>query len=169
MEQMSENITAKELFLRVEEILDSHNIPSQSINKMMHEAVVLICHEGLKASKQAFGNLFSQVDFLCKHHHVAVSDTIAIQRMRRDSNRVQPISHEELLDDCRALSLLISAVFDTDIPSSLTEKIPVAFHPKTGLKHIDFRCLRCIVRRIEDTSFSVVLDNHPSSTSCCQN
>ena len=158
IEQQPENITAKELFLRVEEILDSHHIPSQSINKMMHEVVVLVCHEGLKSSQQAFGNLFSQVDFLCKRHHIAVSDTLAIQKMRRDSNQVQPISHEELLDDCRALSLLISAVFDTDIPSSLTVKIPVTFHPKSGLRHIDYRCLRCIVKRIEETRFSVVLD-----------
>lgn len=60
---------AAELFGRVAQILGMTD--GAMANKLMHETLVQVCHEGLAGSNLAFGNLFSQVDFLCKKHHVA--------------------------------------------------------------------------------------------------
>lgn len=120
------SISAKELFERVLYIVNHDDIPNITVNKMMHEILVLTCHEGIKDTNQAFGNLFSQVDFLCKIHHISASDKIAIQEMRRHSNKSALISHDDLMYDVRALCLLISAVLNEDVPSFLIGKIPVA-------------------------------------------
>lgn len=154
------NITAEELFDRVSDILTAKDAAPANLNKMMHETLVLVCHEGLSDTNQAFGNLFSQVDFLCKRHHVNVGDAIAVQKMRRDSNHSLPLSSEDLLFDCRALCLFISAVFDTDIPSSLTGRIPVTNKIPTEVHHIDYRYIRCIVRSFNDSTIDAEIDQN---------
>ena len=102
------NISANELFERVSYIITlNDDISHISINKMMHETLVLTCHEGIKNTNQAFGNLFSQVDFLCKVNNISASDKIAIQDMRRHSNKSTALSHDDILYDARAMCLLI--------------------------------------------------------------
>ena len=59
-------ITPDELFDRVAEILRT-DTDNHSVNKIMHETLVLICAEGLKDTRHGFGNLSSQVDVLCKN------------------------------------------------------------------------------------------------------
>ena len=71
------NISAAELFLRVRELLILPELEPKTRNKMMHDTLILCCHEGVKETKQAFGNLFSQVDYLCKAHGIKVADKIA--------------------------------------------------------------------------------------------
>lgn len=155
-----ENITATELFDRVGEILTVKGAAPSNLNKMMHETLVLVCHEGLSDTGQSFGNLFSQVSFLCTKHHVHVGDTIAIQKMRRDSNHSQPLLPEDVLYDCRALCIFISAVFDADIPSALTEKIPAVSKPQTERHHIDYRYIRCIVKSFTDSMIDAEVDQN---------
>ena len=88
-------LTAADLFDRVAEILD---LPEDAAaNRLMHETLVLCCGEALRDEKMAFGNLFSQVDFLCKRFHVRLGDVAAIQKMRRDSNRRNPMDREDVL------------------------------------------------------------------------
>ncbi len=141
------NISAEELFYRVQEIIAfDHDVSPININKMMHETLVLACHEGVRDTNQAFGNLFSQVDFVCKTHRVSVHDKIAIQEMRRHSNRSDTLSKEDLLYDARALCLLISAVFSVDIPSSLVSKIPTENRPYEKGRMINVRYIRGIVK-----------------------
>ena len=99
-------------------------VEPQLQNKLLHETLVLVCHEGLKDTHHSFGNLSSQVEALCRDHHIAAKDTLAIQRMRRHSNTLAPILPDDLVYDCRALALFISYVFHQDIPSFLVGKIP---------------------------------------------
>ena len=80
-------ISSNELFDRILDIIRADEEAPK--NKMLHETLVLTCSQGLAGNNLAFGNLFSQVDFLCKKHHVATNDAIAIQRMRRNSNHTQ--------------------------------------------------------------------------------
>ena len=98
--------------------------PTGDTNRYMHETLVLCCAEALRGSGQAYGNVFSQVDYLCKRSGVSMADKIAIQTMRRHSNSTEPLSREDLLCDVRALSLLISAVFSVDIPGSPRSPAP---------------------------------------------
>ena len=50
------NITSEELFRRVETILDLPEAEGAVANKMLHETLVLVCHEGLSDSSHAFGS-----------------------------------------------------------------------------------------------------------------
>ena len=83
MYNSKENITAEELFGRVGEIIEAQATSPECVNRMMHEALVLTCREGLSDNRQAFGNLFAQVDFLCKRCRISSRDAMAIQKMRR--------------------------------------------------------------------------------------
>lgn len=49
---------AGELYKKVSDILQA---TAQQQNKLLHETLVLACHEGLKDTHHSFGNLSSQV------------------------------------------------------------------------------------------------------------
>ena len=80
-----------ELFERCVEMVQAE--PSVDMLRYMHETLVLACAEALKGSGQGFGNLMAQTDFLCKQAGIGVADRIAIQTMRRHSNRKDDQSH----------------------------------------------------------------------------
>ena len=148
-------MTADDLFTQALAIATADD-QTPGLNRMMHETLVLACHEAIKDTNQAFGNLFAQVDYLCKHCRVSVADTIAIQTMRRHSNSSEPLSREDRLYDVRALCLFISAVFSTGIPSSLLRVIPKENRPFERAAHTDFSCIRCIVESVEGDTLTVI-------------
>ena len=147
-------LSASELFNRIAYIATSKQLKPEVQNKLMHEVLVLTCAAGLKGTKDATGNLFAKVDVLCKQKKMKQLDIFDIQKMRHDSNCSVPLSHEDLLYDLRALALFVSKVLDTDIPDFLTDKIPHSRNPKTSIKHVDYRCVRCIVRSVEEDTFT---------------
>ena len=120
---IEKDMTSRELFSRAAGILKA-GIPPKEQNQLMHDTLVLCCHEGTRNSGHAFGNLFSQVDYLCNKLHLHLPDKIAVQTMRRHSNSSKPLSKEELQEDMRALCLFISAIFCCDIPSEINALIP---------------------------------------------
>ena len=127
-------------------------------NKMMHDTLILCCHEGVKNTKQAFGNLFSQVDYLCRVRGISIPNKIAIQTMRRHSNQQEPLSTEDLAYDARALALFISAVFYEDVPHELNVLIPHTNRPhKKGLE-INNRRIRCIAKSWDGDFIHVDID-----------
>ena len=140
-----------ELFSRVLELTRLYDTAdAKSVNKMAHETLVLTCHEGLRDTGQAFGNLFSQVDYLCKRHNVKLPDWIAVQAMRRHTNSSEPLSREDFFYDMRALSRFISAVTGTDVPGELLRVLPAERKPYTKAEGTDVRYVRCIVRGFDD-------------------
>ena len=152
------NISAAELFQRVRELLMLPELEPQTRNKMMHDTLILCCHEGVKDTKQAFGNLFSQVDYLCKACGIKVADKIAIQTMRRHSNSQEPLSGEDLKYDARALALFISAVFGVDVPHELNVLIPHTPRPYQKGLEINNRRIRCIVKNWDGDFIRVDID-----------
>ena len=147
-------LSSSELFNRIAYIATSKQLKPEVQNKLMHEVLVLTCAAGLKGTKDATGNLFAKVDVLCKQKKIKQLDAFDIQKMRHDSNSSTPLSHEDLLYDLRALALFVSKVFETDIPDILTDKIPHSRNPKASIKHVDYRCVRCIVRSVEEETFT---------------
>lgn len=157
---MESNHIAEDLFARILEMLTDKDLQPAVVNKMMHETLVLVCHEGTRGTNQSYGNLFSQVDYLCRKHQVKPDETVEIQRMRRHSNRVQPLTEDERKYDARALALLVSAVMSKDIPSALRVLLPS--HPMTiGQQTLppDIGCLRCIVREWDERDVRVTVDH----------
>ena len=155
---MNQNISASELFQRVRELLILPDLKPETRNKMMHDTLILCCHEGVKDTKQAFGNLFSQVDYLCKVRGIKIADKIAIQTMRRHSNKPDALTNEELGYDARALAIFISAVFHVDVPHELNVLTPHTNRPyQKGLK-INKRYIRCIVKSWDADFIRVDID-----------
>lgn len=135
------------LFSRVLEITTLYDsVKPSSLNKMAHETLVLACHEGLKGSGQAYGNLFSQVDFLCRKCNVRLSDRIAVQAMRRHTNGVEQVEKADFMYDMRALCRFISAVTGDDVPEELLRVLPADDKIHDRADGLDVRYVRCIVR-----------------------
>lgn len=140
-------VSAEELFGQVELLLDTmKGAPTIKENAMMHQTLVLCCHEGIRDTEQAFGNLFSQVDFLCKRHRVSVADKIAIQEARRHSNLHEPVAADDLRYDLRALCVFIAAVFQTSIPGKIAARLPINNRPFEAKSAERYRSIRCIVQ-----------------------
>ena len=137
---------AKELFERCRELATSE--PSAEANRFMHETLVLCCTEGLKTAGTGFGNLFSQVDYLTKRCGMKTKERMAVQQMRRHSNRQEVLSREAWQQDVRALALLISAVFKIDIPDALVRMIP-HHELQADFTPVNARYIRCIVNRFD--------------------
>jgi len=152
------NISASELFQRVRELLILPDLEPQTRNKMMHDTLILCCHEGVKDTNQAFGNLFSQVDYLCKARGIKIADKIAIQTMRRHSNKQDALSSEELKYDARALAIFISAVFNVDVPHELNVLIPHTNRPYQKGLDINKRYIRCIAKSWDGDFIHVDID-----------
>ena len=157
-------LRAMEMFQRVAGVMAVAVSDRAVACRNMHETLVLVCHEGTVNTSQAFGNLFSQVGFVCRKFHLSYMDTMAVQRMRYDSNR-SDIADDALMDDCRALAVLISAVYDTGIPQFLLSQIPAVYSRKQQANAIDYRCLRCVVGKVEGTRMTVEADIDSAVTS----
>ena len=151
---------AHELFSRIADILSA---PSEAQALIMHETLVIACHEGLKNTRHGFGNLSSQVESLCRQHNIAPQDIVAIQKMRRHSNSNAPILPEDVAYDCRALAIFVSAVVQEDIPSFLVGKIPARGRTTENIQITNFRYIRCIVREWDDSTIQVAVTNQDSS------
>jgi len=74
-----------------------------SFNALLHRILVACCHEGTRDSGQAYGNLFAQVDYLCREHGVPISRRLGIQQVRRHSNRSTGLTPEQGRHDLAAL------------------------------------------------------------------
>ena len=151
---------AHELFARIADILSA---PSETQALIMHETLVIACHEGLKNTRHGFGNLSSQVESLCRQHHIAPQDIVAIQKMRRHSNSTVPILPDDVAYDCRALAIFVSAVVQEAIPSFLVKMIPARGRTTENIQITNYRYIRCIVREWDDKTIQVAVTNQDSS------
>ena len=151
---------AHELFTRIADILTA---PSEAQARIMHETLVIACYEGLKETKHGFGNLSSQVEALCRLHHIAPKDVVTIHKMRRHSNSAAPILPDDIAYDCRALALFVSAVFQEAIPDTLVSKLPTHGRITENIQIANYRYIRCIVREWDEQTIQVAVINQDSS------
>ena len=136
---------------------------SRTCIPMLHKLLVLTCHEGIRDTDQAYGNLFAQVDYLCRIHRLDVGDRMAVQTMRRHSNRMDDYTSEELMYDIRALALFVSAVFGVGVPGAVASLIPPANRPYEKSAHIDYRYIRCVVRTWDEQTITATIDHEESA------
>jgi len=149
---------AEELFELCQELAVEE--PTIATPRRMHEVLVLACAEGTRQSGQGFGNLFSQVDYLCKHHHIDMADRVAIQTMRRHSNSHAVPERSALLYDLHALARFVAAVFATSVPGCLLRLLPQD-RPPAEHHRVDYRCLRCIVTGSDERYVFADTDDEP--------
>ena len=135
---------AEELFSRIAAIIGQPSQPSTP--RLLHETLQLVCYYGLRHSHHAYGNLSSQVSTLCRKHHLQTADTSDLQRLRRQcSSPKKCMQPEDVAYGCRALSKLISVVFDVDIPGSIIGHIPPIDRPRTQSHLVNMKYVRCTV------------------------
>ena len=143
-------MTAKELYDIIQELAGGE--PSAPNLRQMHELIALTAAEGSRSQGGTFGNLFSQVDFVCQHLGLKAPQKRAIQTARRHANGRTTMTRDEWLYDLRAVTILISTVFHEDVPSTLLQLLPVNLAPTTKGLTINKRFVRCIVRSFDDTT-----------------
>ena len=124
--------------------------PSAAGLRFMHETLVLACGEALRAAGTGFGNLFAQVDYLCKRGGMTVGERAAVQQMRHRSNRREVPEPSVWMQDVRTLMLFVSAVFKADVPDGLVRMMPHHAAPTVQTAAVNARYLRCIVSGWDD-------------------
>jgi len=124
--------------------------PSGPAIRQMHELLVLASAEGCRQQGGTFGNLFSQIDWVCKQLHVSRAETQAIQTARRHSNQSEPLAADDWLYDLRAVARYISRVFVVDVPGSLLRLLPANGKPQSEHLKVNKLYIRCIVRSFDD-------------------
>ena len=145
-------MNAKELYDILQELAAGE--PSTANLRQLHEVIKLCAAEGCRSQGGTFGNLFSQIDFVCKHHGLKAQQKWAIQQARRHSNGRETLSLDEWHYDLRAVTLLISTIFHEDVPGSLLQLLPVNLQPQPTQLNINKRYIRCIVRSYNDKTIT---------------
>ena len=128
--------------------------PSTANLRQLHEVIKLCAAEGCRSQGGTFGNLFSQIDFVCKHFGLKAQQKWAIQQARRHSNGRETLSSDEWYYDLRAVTLLISSIFHEDVPGELLQLLPVNLQPQPSQLSINKRYIRCIVRSFDDNTIT---------------
>ena len=128
--------------------------PKQATIRQLHEIIKLCAAEGCRTQGGTFGNLFSQVDFVCKQCGMKSQQRWAIQQARRHSNGEEKLTKEEWLYDLRAITLFINMVFHEDVPGSLLQLLPVNLQPRPTLPSVNKLYVRCIVRSFDATTIT---------------
>lgn len=143
-------MTAKELYDIIQEL--AHGDPSPQNLRQLHELIALTAAEGSRSHGGTFGNLFSQVDFVCKKYGMKPQQRWAIQQARRHSNGGDVLTKEDWLYDLRAVTIFIGMVFHEDVPGNLLQLLPANLKPQPSHLSINKRYVRCIVRSFDDTT-----------------
>ena len=130
--------------------------PSDDALRQLHEVIKLCAAEGCRTQGGTFGNLFSQVDFVCKKFGLKTQQRWAIQQARRHSSHPSPLPYHssDWLYDLRAVTMLISTVFHEDVPGDLLRQLPVNLAPTPKGLTINQRYIRCIVRSFDETTIT---------------
>ena len=142
--------------MNVQELFDICQVlaegePSVAATRQMHEVIRLCAAEGCRLQGGTFGNLFSQLDFVCKKYGLKARQRQAIQTARRHSNNYEPVAAADWPYDLKAVALLISVVFHTDIPGTLLQRLPANLQPQPQLQGVNKPYMRCIVRSFDDS------------------
>lgn len=145
-------MNAKELYDILQELAAGE--PSTANLRQLHEVIKLCAAEGCRSQGGTFGNLFSQIDFVCKHFGLKAQQKWAIQQARRHSNGRETLSRDEWYYDLRAETLLISSIFHEDVPGELLQLLPVNLQPQPSQLSINKRYIRCIVRSYNDKTIT---------------
>lgn len=145
-------INAKEQYDILQELAAGK--PSTANLRQLHEVIKLCAAEGCRSQGGTFGNLFSQIDYVCKHYGLKAQQKWAIQQARRHSNGNETLSLDEWHYDLRAVTLLISSIFHEDVPGSLLQLLPVNLQPQPTQLSINKRYIRCIVRSYNDKTIT---------------
>ncbi len=135
--------------------------PGAEATSQLHQVLVLTCAEGCRQQGGAFGNLFAQVDFLCKRIGLSTQLTFDVQTARRHTKSVQPIGEADWPYDVMAVVRLVSAVFRADVPGTLLQLLPSDTRPRPKRLRINKDYLRCIVDRVEPDFIYAHTDDGP--------
>lgn len=134
-------------------------VDAPHIDKEQHEMLVWLCHCGLNETHHNFGNLFSQVDYVCRCRQLPGIDRAILQAMRHHCNRGVSRSVETRLQEMRALCRLAVAVTGETIPEPLAGMLPARQQPQTNRRPAAAVRLRGIVRSWTDSRLCLTIED----------
>ena len=135
--------------------------PSADASRRLQEVIVLSAAEGCRRQGGAFGNLFSQIDFLSKKLGLSARLTREVQTARRHSNGDGAIAADDWPYDLMAAARFVSAVFHQDVPAQVLRLLPVDSRQQQLGFHIDKQYIRCIVSEVGDALVTADTDDGP--------
>ena len=135
--------------------------PSAVSLHYMRQTIVLACKLALSNSRQAYGNLMAQIDFICKKHGIATPERIDIQTARRHTAGKELLTTAEWLADVRSVSYFVSTVFSTGIPYRLLTLLPHRPAAQKPLLHVNMKYMRCTVEAFDDSHIMATTDGMP--------
>ena len=135
--------------------------PSADASRRLQEVIVLSAAEGCRQQGGAFGNLFSQIDFLSKKLGLSARLTREVQTARRHSNGDGTIAADDWPYDLMAAARFVSAVFHQDVPAQVLRLLPVDSRQQQPGLHIDKQYIRCIVSEVGDALVTADTDDGP--------
>ena len=135
--------------------------PSADASRRLQEVIVLSAAEGCRQQGGAFGNLFSQIDFLSKKLGLSARLTREVQTARRHSNGDGAIAADDWPYDLMAAARFVSAVFHQDVPAQVLRLLPVDSRQQQPGLHIDKQYIRCIVSEVGDALVTADTDDGP--------
>lgn len=150
--------TADDLFENIKVAVSRPSLLPATRNKLLHEALVLACSEGLKDTRYGFGDLNSQLENLIRLQHIPADEANALRQARRDSNKADELSADALKYDAAAVARLVSRVFKAEIPDDLTTALPHDMRPRVGHIRQNSPDKRCIVRSFDERAIRVIID-----------
>ena len=148
-------IIAEELFDRIVALIQLEEHRAPEITGMLYDTLKLACREALSNNRELFGNLFSQVDYLSRKYSMHLRDVVAIQKMRSETRTGMQFSSKELLSHARALSIFISTIFQTAIPTRLNHLLPRVYYISKAKREINYRRIRALVLSVQSDAFKV--------------
>lgn len=150
----------QELFDRCRQL--AHAKPSTDALRHMHQTLALACAEALRSAGTGFGNLFAQVDYLCKRAAMTTVERRNVQAMRHRSNHTDVPTADVWRADVYALARFVAAVFRAELPPGLLPAVapkPAAAPPASQPAA---RYVRCIVAHWdEETIHAETQDARP--------
>ena len=145
---------------------DGRMLPKE-FNALLHRIIVACCREGLRNSGQAFGNLFAQVDYLCRAHRTDLHLRLGIQAARRDSNKNEPLTVAQGRNDLEAVRRFADIVFGSETAKTTSQSTPTD-DPTTRTPRLNDefstlpsptangRMMRCIVQSFTEKTITVM-------------
>lgn len=150
--------TPNDIFQNLRTVVLDRDLTPSTRNKLLHETLVTLCAEGLKATRHGFGDLNAQTESLIRLLQIPEAEARSLRKARRDSNRSDALSPESLLHDVMALARLTSRVFHADIPSQLTSILPHELPSLDDGIRVNSPDKRCIVVGVDEKHIRVIVD-----------
>lgn len=152
-----------DIYQRIDGLFDIlGDAKSRIIRRKMRDILITMCAESLRNLNQTMGNLFIQIDYLCKYYNVSRKEKFEIQQVRRHTlDKSLKLEISDYAYDLKVLTLFVKCISHIDAPISLLEKLPTEDREIPSMQKVNCFYIRCVVQSMESEGVFVTTEqNH---------